>query len=158
MSALSGYRIVDEPRPTGLAAHVCNPMWVLLASMVAGLWLSAPWFIFNAFAMGSSSRVREALWVVAAPVASLTLLFLLVVARRAELLPSWAVPYCMVVIITTKLGLAYRVFQLQQQGYALHQYFGAPVRNALPLVLVGALLRPKVLGLVDSVIWLVLVG
>ena len=53
------YQIADEPVETTLAAYVVNPTAPLLAAMVAGSWLSWPWFAFNAIAMGSPTKKKE---------------------------------------------------------------------------------------------------
>ena len=59
MSDTRGYRILDEPTPGALAAYVVNPTFPMLALMLAGTWLAAPWFAFNALALGSPTARRE---------------------------------------------------------------------------------------------------
>jgi len=53
------YQIIDEPRPGVLGRLVSQPWVPLLSFMFVGAFLCWPWFVFNAFALGSHRRWRD---------------------------------------------------------------------------------------------------
>ena len=63
--AVNRYRIADEPAPGSLAVVATSPLWPFIAVMLGGVWLSWTWFAVNSFAVGSPSRRREIIWIVA---------------------------------------------------------------------------------------------
>lgn len=132
------YRIQDEPRPGAMGHLVVNPVFPLLASMMTGVWLGLPWFVFNAFAMGSTTRRKE-LGLALAVVPGAWLLYLLIGNLLvAGVLSRGSGPYAGVSIIVWKLAMGYALFNLQQRSFALHQYYGGVVRNGA-LVLVASI-------------------
>jgi hypothetical protein len=141
------YRILDEPRPTGLGHLATNPVWPMLALMLAGPWLALPWFALNAFATGSATRWRELGGVLAFAPVTLLLSALLGLAVQRALVPAWSPPYLWMLVSVWKLGLGYWLLTLQQQGFALHAYFGGVQRNGAPLLVAGVLLDARVQGL-----------
>ncbi len=146
MARADTYRIMDEPAPSGLGHLIVNPMWPLLAIMFAGVWLSLPWFVFNAFALGSPTRRKELVVALMGPVGMLALSFVLPLLVLLLKLPKGAIPYLLLVLTLWKLGVAYWLFDLQKQSFALHEYFGGRVRNGMLVVGAGFLLRPLVLN------------
>ena len=145
MARADSYRILDEPAPSGLGHLIVHPMWPLLSIMFAGVWLSLPWFVFNAFALGSPTRRKELVVAVMGPVGLLALSFGLGMLHVALEMPKGAIPYLLVVLTLWKLGVAYWLFDLQKQSFALHEYFGGKVRNGMLVVGAGYLLSPMVL-------------
>jgi hypothetical protein len=136
------YTILDEPRPGALAHLVVNPFWPLLAAMMAGTWIAGPWFIFNAFAMGSATRKAETWLVIGSVLASLAFIFGLGFVSTALFpISKEHAPYVQIVLSVIKLGFAYAVWIKQERSVALYTYYGGMVRNgALPLV-AGVVLR-----------------
>jgi hypothetical protein len=132
------YRIQDEPRPGAMGHLVVNPVFPLLATMMAGVWLGLPWFVFNAFAMGSSTRRKETWLAVAVVPGTLLLFFLLVVLLQQGIVTQRSGPYVGVGITVWKLAMGYVLYNLQQRGFALHEYYGGVVRNGA-LVLVASI-------------------
>jgi len=145
MARAEGYRILDEPAPSGLGHLIVNPMWPLLAIMFAGVWLSLPWFVLNAFALGSPTRRKELVVAVLGPVGLLALSFVVTAIALLLKLPKGAIPYLLVMLTLWKLGVAYWLFDMQQKSFALHQYFGGKVRNGMLVLGAGYLLNPVVL-------------
>jgi hypothetical protein len=148
------YRIQDEPSPSGLSHLVVNPMWPLLAVMLAGAWLSLPWFALNSFALGSATRRRE--WVLAGVALPITFLLLtgMELLRANGVVPQGATPYLEVGLSVWKLTVAYILFTLQQRSFALHEYFGGAVRNGMGVLLAGTLFgRGAVSRLLGSGRW-----
>jgi hypothetical protein len=154
------YRIQDEPSPSGLSHLVVNPVWPMLAAMLAGAWLALPWFAFNSFALGSATRRRE--WVLAGVALPITFLLLLGLGllRKQGVVPEGAMPYLGVSLTVWKLTVAYLLLTLQQRGFALHEYFGGTVRNGMFVLLAGSFVgRRAVSELLGSGLWsLLLVG
>jgi hypothetical protein len=154
------YRIQDEPRPGAMGRLVVNPVFPLLATMMGGAWLGLPWFVFNSFSMGSTTRRKE-LGLALAVVPGTLLLILLVGGLRASgVLTERSLPYAMVGVIVWKLAMGYALFNLQQRSFALHQYYGGVVRNgALVLVasiVMGSSALTSLTG--DNMLLLVLLG
>jgi len=139
------YRILDEPAPSGLGHLIVHPMWPLLAVMFAGVWLALPWFAFNAFALGSPTRRKELVVAVLGPLGLLGIWFGLVALDNMTLISARALPYLLLLLTLWKLAVAYWLFDLQKQGFALHEYFGGRVRNGMLVVGAGYLLRATVL-------------
>ncbi|HEX8698510.1 MAG TPA: hypothetical protein VF815_06725 [Myxococcaceae bacterium] len=160
MARADTYRILDEPAPSGLGHLIVHPMWPLLAIMFAGVWLSLPWFVFNAFALGSPTRRKELVVAVMGPVGLLALAFGLGLLHTAMDMPKGAIPYLLLVLTLWKLGVAYWLFDLQKQSFALHEYFGGKVRNGMLVVGAGYLLSPMVLKgpFGDASWWRVMMG
>lgn len=146
MSA-KGYAILDEPQPGTLQQWTVNPLWPFFALMFAGDWLALPWFAFNAAAMGSATRRREwTLLALALPVKVVLFLGLGMLHQQSGM-PEGAIRYLVVSVTVLKLGVGYWLFHLQSRSFALYQYFEGPVRNGVLLVVGGALMHQRVLGL-----------
>jgi hypothetical protein len=156
----STYRILDEPRASGLAQLVVNPLWPLLSLMLAGSWLALPWFALNAFALGSATRVRETLLVLSWAPLLFALLYGLGALRLYAGVPQAAMPYLVILITVAKLALGYVLMTLQQRSFALYEYFGGRVRNGAIVVMAGTMLgRDAVLGrLGEPSFWTLLAG
>lgn len=143
--ATASYRLPDEPRPGALGQIVVHPMWPLLAVMFGGVWLSWPWFVINGWALGSPTRVREALTALAGLVGSCVLLAALLLFAAAAEIPQAAIKYLFVVLIIWKLGVSYILAELQGRSFAVYAHYGGVARNGLLVALVGGLvLRPWV--------------
>lgn len=136
------YAILDEPKPGGLARLVVNPFWPLLAGMMAGWWLAGPWFILNAFAIGSATRKSETWLVFGSVVAAFAFAFAVGFALTLYPIDNRLVfPYLRIALDVIKLGFAYVVWMMQSRSIALYTYYGGLVRNgALPLI-AGVALR-----------------
>ncbi len=153
----SPYAIIDEPRPGTLQKWVVNPLWPFFALMFAGSWLALPWFAFNGMAMGSASRRRELLVVLLTTPLKLGLFIFLLMLHRKTGLPEGALRYFLLSVTVLKLGMGYWLLNLQQPAFSLYQYFDGPVRNGIPLVVLGAVVHPQVLGLFGNGFWKMLV-
>ncbi|QRK10960.1 hypothetical protein JQX13_13345 [Archangium violaceum] len=132
------YRIQDEPRPGALGHLVVNPVFPLLATMMGGVWLGLPWFVFNGFAMGSTTRIKELVLALLVVPGTLLLFFLLGTLVQQGVLTKTSAPYAGVGITVWKLAMGYVLFNLQQRSFALHEYYGGVVRNGA-LVLVASI-------------------
>lgn len=135
----STYRIADEPAPNQLASFAVNPMWPLLAMMLGGLWISLPWFIFNAFAVGSPTRNRELVITVFGVIGCACLTFgILYLAKINFLTEKAQFQYAMLIIVLWKLMLAYVLYTLQSRTIYIFEYYGGALRNGL-IPLIGSL-------------------
>ncbi|MCY1083707.1 hypothetical protein [Archangium lansingense] len=132
------YRILDEPRPGALGHLVVNPVFPLLSLMMAGAWLGVPWFVFNSFAMGSTTRRKETVLAVLVVPGTLLLFMVLGTLLKMEVLTKSSMPYALVGVIVWKLAVGYALYNLQQRSFALHEYYGGVVRNGA-LVLVASI-------------------
>jgi hypothetical protein len=153
------YHIADEPTPGAWAAWAVSPFWPMLATMLAGSWLGAPWFVVNAIALGSATRGREIGWAVASVAGSLALALALVLAAGHALVPGPAVRYVVVLVTAWRLFAAYRAYADQAASAELHQHFGGALRNGAPIALLGMFLPlDRALGEVAWFFHLVLGG
>jgi hypothetical protein len=159
MSDTRGYRILDEPMPGALAGYVVNPSFPMLALMLAGTWLAAPWFAFNALALGSPTARREIGLAAAMLAGAAALVFGLLVANEQGLIGAHSIAYWALIPIVWKLGFGYWLFMLQIRTFHLYEHFNGRVRNGLFLLLLGAFAaRRYVLGLVDDPLWIMTVA
>lgn len=147
------YRLPDEPRPGPLSNLVVNPMWPLLAIMFGGAWLSWSWFLFNGWALGSPTRLREAFVVGVGLVGSVVLFIAsLLVVQQLDLPPA-VFPYVVTTLLIWKLGITYLLADTQGRGFGVYQYYGGTVRNGIIVAIpVAYLLRPKVEAILGSTI------
>jgi hypothetical protein len=134
------YRIADEPLPGALSAWVVNPLWPMLATMLARSWLSAPWFAFNAFALGSASRRREIGWALASVVGAAALTGALLLLDARGLVPRSAARYGVVLVTAWRLFASYCAFSAQAASCELHLHFGGAVKNGAPVALLAMFL------------------
>ncbi len=134
------YRIADEPSPGRLARFAVNPIWPMLATMLAGSWLGTPWFVFNAFALGSATRRREIAWAVGSVLLAAVLAQGVLHADLHRLAPEPVLLGGLVLVSAARLTGAYFAFLAQDASFELHRYFGGSVLNGAPVAIVGALL------------------
>ena len=147
----ASYRLPDEPRPGPLSHLVVNPMWPLLAVMFGGVWLSWPWFLFNGWALGSPTRLREALVVGAGIVGSFVLVFASLILVTKLHLPLDVLTYLFTTNLIWKLGITYLLAETQGRGFGVYQYYGGTVRNGILVAIpVAFFLRPKVVALIGT--------
>jgi hypothetical protein len=144
------YHIEDEPLPTGLARYVVDPLWPLLAVMFVGTMLSWPWFVFNAFALGSPTKRREALAAALGILGLIALLTALLVAETQQILTGLPLRYAVVSLSVCKLAVSYQLYTWQSRPHALWQHFGGMARSGwYPLIvgyLIGNLLDDRLSG------------
>lgn len=139
------YRILDEPRPGGLAHLAVNPLWPLLAVMLGGVWLSWPWFVLNSFAVGSPTRFREFGLAVGGLFGSVAVLLTINWLRLEGVLDNVAFSYAVVALVVWKLLISYWLYILQARTFGLYEYFGGAVRNGALVAVLSIFLRPRVL-------------
>lgn len=145
------YAIADEPRPSAIQGLVVDPMWPLLAVMMAGGLVGFGWLILNSFAVGSSTRWKETLASAAGYVGATTIVALLSITELDHGFPSAVAPYVVVVAVTRKLAFAYWVSMRQYQSIELFEYFGGAKRNGLVgFMLVLIILAPTLVGVLRS--------
>lgn len=132
------YELPDEPRPGPGARTVVAPFWPLLGSMLGGVWLGWPWFVWNGFAMGSPTRRREALIAILGLLGAPLLLAVTVIALRSAGIELAEVrSYVLLSIVLWKLAIAYWLFSLQNRTFELYRHYGGPVAVGLPVVALG---------------------
>ncbi len=139
------YRLPDEPMPGALSRHAVDPMWPLLALMLAGNAFGLAWFAFNSVALGSPARAREGLYIAASVLGSALLLMLLAIASGNGWLDESALRYAGLSLIALKLVCGYSLYISQQRSCELWEYFGGKPANGLPLVIISALFGRKLL-------------
>jgi hypothetical protein len=144
------YQILDEPNPGALASVAVNPMWPLLGAMLGGLWLAVPWFIVNAFAMGSPTRGREVALALTTLAGSFAVAFGLIVFAGTLDLSKEQIRYLVIVPTLWKIGMAYALYVVQRRTFALFEYYGGNVRSPLVVLIVATLVRPQLLASIKS--------
>lgn len=158
------YHIQDEPIGGRRGMPALDPFWPLIAMMFGGAWLGTAAFAFNAWALRGPTRAREIGLALAILIGAPVILFGLAVMRSAGALPNPAFDYALLLIVAWKLGLAYWIFFLQQNAYALYEYFGGAVNQAqvVPigalLVFAGGYLKPQVVKAISSPFWQIMVS
>ncbi|MDP3844838.1 MAG: hypothetical protein Q8R10_00155 [Pseudomonas sp.] len=156
MGERSVYRIEDESRPGNLAKFAVEPLWPMLGLMMGGAWLGLPWFALNGIAVGSPTRVREAVLAGVGLLGSLALAFVLLhLWQSGYVVSKEMLQYALLVLVVWKLTIGYMLFLLQSSTIELYQYYGGVLnRFGLPVALLGAFaLRGLVLGLLPFTLW-----
>jgi hypothetical protein len=157
-AARAGYRILDEPTPGALSGYAVSPTFPMLALMLAGTWLAAPWFAFNALALGSPTARRE-IGLAAAMVAGVVALsFGLLAAFSHGLIGERSVAYWVLIPIVWKLSFGYWIFMLQLRTFGLYEHFGGRVRNGFVVLVLAFIARSHVLSLVEHPLWVLTVS
>lgn len=146
MSATSPYRLPDEPAPGALERYAVDPMWPLLAVMLAGSGAGLVWFVLNGLALGSPTRTKEWLMAGASVMGSAALLVLIHHMRAIGLLGEAQLPYAMLSITVLKLAAAYGIYVMQARCYELWQHYGGSGRNGAPVLMLLAILGPGLMG------------
>lgn len=142
LARTGAYRIADEPSPGALGRFAVNPFWPMLASMLAGAWVGVPWYALNALALGSATRRRELVWLLAGVLGAAAAVGAIFLAYYRGLVPLASIRlvlrYGHVLVVAWRLTAAYAVFQLQESSFELHRHFGGRVVNGAPLVILAA--------------------
>lgn len=143
------YQIQDD-RPGG--GYAVSPLWPLLALMLCGGWLAWPWMVANAYILESPTRRRELCWAIGGLLGS-ALLAIAILMWSAGAADDEAIVrrlrYALIALTVWKLVCGYRIYLLQVRTVELFQFYGGVLRNALPILLAGFLLREWVLNYVN---------
>ena len=143
---MKAYQIADEPAPSTLAKYAVNPLFPMLASMLAGVWFAWPWFAFNSFAVGSPTRRAELAWLAAGLFVPAGVGMALLMAREAGWFPQLSPPYVGVVVIVLKLVVVYAVFLLQSRTIEIYEYYGGKLVNGVWPLLAALYLGDRLLA------------
>jgi hypothetical protein len=158
-SARARYRILDEPEPSTLARLAVNPLWPMLALMLAGAWLSLPWFALNGMALGSPTRRRELALAAAGLAGAAALGLAILMLADAGVLSTRALRYAVLAPIAWKIGIGYALYSLQSETFQLYEHFGGKVANGMFVLLIGAFaLKGKVVAMLATPLWLLVLG
>lgn len=144
----AAYRIVDEPVPSAYQHLVVASFWPLLAGMLGGLWLGLPWFLFNAYAMGSATKIKETIVAGVALASVLLTAFIMVLIFKDQ--ADRSIRFAVLLLQLLKLGAYYTLSAMQSRSFELHRYYGGAAKNGFPVVIAGAVLRGAVLDLVGG--------
>ncbi|WP_460146261.1 hypothetical protein [Pseudomonas sp. H3_H08] len=120
-----------------------------------------PWFVFNAIAVGSPTRVREWLLAGLCLVGSLVIGAVLLQLVGAGYIQSQAqIQYALLTLVVWKLAIGYLLFMQQNATIEIYQYYGGVLnRFGLPVVLVGAfVLKGMVIKWVPATLWYLVVS
>jgi hypothetical protein len=137
------YRIPDEPRPTGMAHLAVDPMWPLLALMLAGNVIGLLWFAVNSRALGSPTAMKEALYIAASLIGCVALSLTLAWCRQQGLLSDEQFEYAKLSLPALKIGIGYVLYTYQSRCAELVQHYGGIMRNGVvPAILAIVVLGP----------------
>ncbi len=150
------YQITDEPKPATFSHLSANPFWMLLATMLGGVWLGWAWFAFNSVAIGSATKKKELGLIAVGLLGSVGLAMLGLRLVMSGHLDASHIGYAGTVLIVWKLAISYRLHLWQARSFELYEYFGGKVQNGLLVLFAGLFLRGRVLGWMGEVPILVL--
>lgn len=126
MSGL-GYAIPDEPSPTRFGRTVVTPFATLLGCMLGGTVPGLAWMVWNGWAMGSATRVRETVYALLGLVAMAATLVAIGFAIHRGAMPRTALPYLVHFVRCVPLVAVYRIQLMQSRSFELHRHFGGAV-------------------------------
>jgi hypothetical protein len=152
------YAIADEPHDTPWKQFVVSPTGPMIAEVVCGSWLSLPWFVANAFMLGSPTKKRESLLVALQLLITIALGSLLIWADDHDLIESRTLlQLSILAIVTWKVGIAYAITKLQLRAYQVYELYGGQARATTFVLAAGILIRPYVQDLFDDPLWWIIV-
>lgn len=157
MSRDNLYRIVDEPRATGLASIAVNPMWPLFAHMFGGAPLAWAWFVLNGFALGSPTRRRELLLALGGIAGVLVLALAFGALVTGGYLQAGKIWWMLLVVTLWKLLISYWLYTIQSRTFELYAYFGGPVRSGFLGIVAVLLLKSAMTQFLNHPFWNLLV-
>jgi len=140
------YRLPDEPRPTGLAKYVVDPMWPLLAIMIAGNGFGLAWCVFNAFALGTQDRIRECALAALSLLGTAALLVGLNAANANGWLAGSELHYAALSLVALKLTCAYVIYTWQSSTFEVWEHYGGRARNGFAVLFLLAFFGRNVLN------------
>jgi hypothetical protein len=157
MTEAARYRIIDEPAGGALARLAVNPIWPMFAIMFAGSWLSWPWFVLNAWAVGSPTRRRELALACGGFAGNALFIITIGALARHGVIPESSVKYGVLALIVWKLGVSYFLFNLQTRTFELFEHYGGTVRSGVVPIFVGVFLVDRLIQAIpDSFLRLVI--
>ena len=145
------YSIADEPKPGGLAHLVVNPLWPLLGFMLGGTWFGWAWFALNGHALGSATRRREIRLMFGGLIGSAVIIIVgsIIFKSIASESPMMA-RFVLLALTVWKLTVSYMLYLMQMRSFSIYEYYDGIVRNGLPILIVGAFLGHRVIGVIGS--------
>jgi len=154
------YEIADEPTPSaGWENLVFSPTAPLLGMMWCGAWLAWPWFIVNAFAMGSPTLRREAQLCAIGFVGTIMLAFGVFGLVDLGIIESkMALQFALLGVVVFKLSFAYWVSEVQSRTFHVYEYYGGTAQKAFYVLVAGSYIRDLVLGVSSHPVWLVVLS
>ena len=154
------YEIADEPTPqAGWENLVFQPSAPLLGIMWCGAWLAWPWFIVNAFAMGSPTLRRDVQMCLLGFGGTLLLAFGVYGLVDLGVIESKVVlQLALLGVVAFKLTIAYWVCQLQERTFHVYEYYGGTAQKAMYVLIAGGYLRDLVLGVSSHPVWIVVMS
>lgn len=137
---------------------VTNPVFCLLATMLAGTWLGWSWFAWNAIALGGERKSAQlrllAIGVAVASVMAIGLAALL----GHEVLSRRAFDYCVIALVAWKLWISYKLQLDQRIEVELYAWYGGRLRQGAFVLVAGIALRGSVLGALPNGWWLLVLS
>lgn len=134
---MSKYEIIDEPAPGALAQLSTNPMWPLLAVMVASPVYGWLWFIINSFAIGSPTKIREIIVSLMGMVFISFFYLFLSELKQSETIYLDYIEYIRFSGVIVYISISYYLFVVQTQPFQLYEYFNGKVINGVPVLVIG---------------------
>jgi hypothetical protein len=141
---MTTYRILDEPTPGALVRVVVSPLWPLFALLFAGSWVALPWFVLNAFALGSTTRAREAFVAALGFAGSLGLAILALGLEARGLVPAGAADYVRLLVVGWHLLVGFGLYLLQARSFRVYTQLAGPARSGFWIVLLTTVVRGTV--------------
>ncbi len=154
MTNTQAYRIIDEPRPSGLSRFAVNPVWPLLGIMFVGSWLVFPWFAFNAFALGAPKRKLLAIAAIGVFPALLAIIWALGTALYSEWIGESTLRYLILSLVAIKLGAAYWLYYRQAPAFEIFSYYQEVPNTGIWVLAAAYFLEARLIGpAIDGSIW-----
>jgi len=150
MRAAGLYQIIDEPRPGARGQMVSQPFVPLLSFMFVGTFLAWPWFVFNAFALGSYRRWRDLAWAGGGFLVRTALVVAMIWAFGAFHIEQRYLGLARLVVTLWTLTVTYRLYLSQQEPAELYETYRGPLGTRGLLVMIAAAIAVPSLGWYSS--------
>lgn len=157
--ARGSYVIEDEPVSGGPTRQrlIVEPLWPLLAVMLAGVWIGWPWLLFNAIALGAAQWRQQARLLLIGLVGTALLAGLIVALLEARVITRIVeLRVALLAVTVWKLGITYRVQAMQLGTVELYRHYGGTPRSGGGVLVLAMLLSPALFGWVKDLFWIII--
>lgn len=153
---MTGYQIVDEPRPGSLSHLTVDPLWPLLGYMLGSAFFSWIWYGLNSYAIGSPSKRKELGVIVAGFIGYFAWIIIVGSLKSNGMVNEHHIPYARLVLTLFTLTMTYCLYVVQHRPFEIYRHFNGKVMSGMPGLLLAIVIGGSVQKTIVSTVLRVL--